>query len=44
MTVPKFNGIIPLRAHESRTSSQAHLALIVSDALSKKTEETIFEE
>jgi len=44
MMVPRFNGILPLRAHESRSSSQAHLALLVSKSLSSMTESQIVEE
>lgn len=43
-SIPEFNGIIPLRSHERKSGSQAHLALIAATDLTSKTLETLVEE
>lgn len=42
-TLPKFNGIIPLRSKELKSGSQAHLALEVADMFTSKTRDEIDE-
>lgn len=43
-SIPEFNGIIPRRAHERKSGSQAHLALIAAADLTSKPLEVIVEE